>query len=560
MEEDKEISIIDLTSKQYEPGPVLKERTPNLNRNFADDPDGAAGKKVTKEVRRRRLSKKGLLHLSPENIGNPIGNVGAFSDTKNDSGEVGWFGAEEDLGGEDKHPINNSDDNDDNLDKDMENKKMSFETKELFKLAKALRSVGQHSASDSIFKIVLTASNSDEPNDREAVKAVIAPYVSRAMSSLWSKNMLNGQPARRKTKAEVENVYHQLALYFVQTRWTGTYPTKADQTRMGTFLKQSNFRKIDIDDLQLMMFNEGDSAYATWDTWMPGDESKFTLESFKNKVDVKRDLQKFIVAWNSVTEYYSKHLASKPAPDSAPTTAPTAGKSENKSPEAGGGGVAKQPESSEPTVKQVQKKINELWNSNDKYKELLSSNPDLKLPLAEDGGIGDQTNGALRALIGRDFGNTSTTDAMRLLNKKETQGAADTASPTATTPAASTPAEPAAATSTEPAAESRPVAMSAGANDDWIFVPSDNREERVAISRKNNSIYLAGPDGAALPLNRSLSRSEKRRLNKQIGISEGDRAKRRLYSNLINRESRAGKTKERIRGDTPNRGVRRRRG
>lgn len=169
---NEKLSIIDLID-YYEPGPVLKERTPDLNRTSFYPGDGeliesseppAPGKKITSSIRRRQINKQAL-GLTDVPIHGTPGNTGAFRGRDEYAEEdfeaqfrTGFGGPSEldnFLEKEDKPSTNISR----KLDVNKETKrpgvlgKMSFYKSELSKLAKALEYRGQRDLSAKVLDI-----------------------------------------------------------------------------------------------------------------------------------------------------------------------------------------------------------------------------------------------------------------------------------------------------------------------------------------------------------------------------------------------------------------------
>lgn len=169
---DKKISIIDLI-EYYEPGPVLKQRTPDLNRTsfhpgdgeyFEGDDHPEPGKSITSSINPIAISKKAVGLISIPNPGVP-GNNEAFSPRhKYDEADTQFFGGPSLMGNfpleEDKSPTNISRKEENSVKDNLESlgdlEEMSFDKKELLTLAKALRSNNSGKYADFVLKLAAT--------------------------------------------------------------------------------------------------------------------------------------------------------------------------------------------------------------------------------------------------------------------------------------------------------------------------------------------------------------------------------------------------------------------
>lgn len=225
---NKEISLIDLI-EYYEPGPVLKERTPDLNRVSFHPGDGEyydgddappVGKSITSSTRRRWLSKKAL-GLTDVPIHGTPGNIGAFRQ-RDEYGEedeeaqfTTGFGGPSELDNflekEDKSPTNIS--RKLNADKKLKTlgdlDKMSFQKSELLKLAKALRFRGQDSFAHRVEAIAFMriATNTEQ---EAAMTPEQAAFLQAWKKAGGSESWVVGQVTVDKNKAFFLSCYGEV--------------------------------------------------------------------------------------------------------------------------------------------------------------------------------------------------------------------------------------------------------------------------------------------------------------------------------------------------------------
>ena len=166
-------SLIDI-APSYQSGPVLSERTPNINRakdhynsESADESQPTElGKKLTRTNRASRLKKKALgltdipIHSTPGNNAQ-FRERDKYDDEDFEAQFTTAFGGPSIIDGvEDKHPTNKS--NDGAAGETEEIAKMSFIKNELLKLSRSLSHTGNYKYSNIILKLAQDEITLDE--------------------------------------------------------------------------------------------------------------------------------------------------------------------------------------------------------------------------------------------------------------------------------------------------------------------------------------------------------------------------------------------------------------
>jgi len=494
---DNELSIIDLI-EYYEPGPVLKERTPNLNRtsfypgdgeHHAEDGEPEPGKKVTKKARLDIIRKKALGLTDVPRAAIP-GNEGYLGrrDPGTEEGQeefTTWFGGQEDfvldnLEKEDKLPTNKK--RNENKPESGDLNKMSFEKSELLKLAKALSVRGQVSASDSVIRLTKQADTNSGSNSaffdgwEELTRG--AGQSLRSLTT-WGggylpKNALKeriadmwvtyGGELRFVDQSGVEKTLEALIEFWISQDLKfgrGGEPNDTDKARVKTFLDGKKSTEITVEGLIGVMWNDGESGYKTG---IGQAQTSFT--------DMVQDETKtFVDAWNSVIRYKQKQGTG------TSTGQPVAGTTQSLP---GGTSAAKE----EPWVP-VQKRINELFADGG---ALQSRRPDPWEPLATDGDMGEKSTTAYNAATGSNYDpNARPWPIPKALTPEQ---ALDELNAQIEEVVAPTPSEPADTTRGggpgEVAPEESPIAEGKATGDlqDWYIADSDDGSHYVGIGKE----------------------------------------------------------------------------
>jgi len=439
---NKEISLIDLI-EYYEPGPVLKERTPDLNRvsfhpgdgeHYDGDDAPPAGKSITSSTRSRWLSKKAL-GLTDVPIHGTPGNIGAFRQ-RDEYGEgdeeaqfTTGFGGPSELDNflekEDKSPTNIS--RKLNADKKLKTlgdlDKMSFQKSELLKLAKALRFRGHNNFADSITKLAEGERTEDELEASHRVFTALRNMYGTFepfdinIRNKWSKSKIyrEGRPEDRpKPNQELINsTYDALIDYWNRQDLSaggGGQPNADDMNRNIEFLNAAKGGVINYDEFITSMWNEGKGGYAT--SGAVGFTPFNPFES-RNEFDaaVAAEVKLFKLAWEAVTDYSNTYYPSSEGGEAAPSEGGAAAPSEGgaAAPSEGGGSTTQK------KIK-VQMKINEVFRGpllprvKDNYlvdaegNQMADSrgNP-VAIPIGEDGKFGPQTTAAFNAATNKNY-------------------------------------------------------------------------------------------------------------------------------------------------------------
>lgn len=437
---NKEISLIDLI-EYYEPGPVLKERTPDLNRVSFHPGDGEyydgddappAGKSITSSTRRRCLSKKAL-GLTDVPIHGTPGNIGAFRQ-RDEYGEedeeaqfTTGFGGPSELDNflekEDKSPTNIS--RKLNTDKKLKTlgdlDKMSFQKSELLKLAKALRFRGHNNFADSITKLAEGERTEEELEASRKVYAALGNMYgthmafSYAIRKQWSTGKLyrDGREYHRPKPSQelIDSTYDALIEYWNKQDLQaggGGQPNDDDMKRNIEFLNAAKGGVINYDEFITSMWNDGKGGYAT-----SGTGSFSPLNPFESRDEfdaaVAGEVRLFIQAWQAVTDYSSTYHSSPEGGEAVPSEGGGAAPSEGRT--GGGRSTAQQR-----TREDVQRKINEVFrgpllprvrdnylvNTEGQQMTDAGGNP-VAIPIDDDGAFGPQTTAAFNAATNKNY-------------------------------------------------------------------------------------------------------------------------------------------------------------
>jgi hypothetical protein len=563
---DNELSIIDLI-EYYEPGPVLKERTPNLNRtsfypgdgeHHAEDGEPEPGKKVTKKARLDLIRKKALGLTDVPRAAIP-GNEG-YLGGRDSSAEEGpeefstWFGGQEDfvldnLEKEDKLPTNKK--RNDNKPESGDLNKMSFEKSELLKLAKALSVRGQVSASDSVIRLTKQAIADEALGNRYSAAGTDRDMVLRVLggNNVWEKYKKITDPSEA---------------FFIST-FSDWWPGALDKEPMGTdeglmlaallrgpdessvkkkfearlvetgtpkrFEKHNGKHYKDLNILQIVEAELGGEEKQVAELIIKGglnaDDLDFDIKNFKDDSDA---------------------ITCRPVPGPAKSLP-------------GGTGAAK-----EKPWKPVQSRINELFADGG---ALQSRRPDPWEPLATDGDMGPKSTAAYNAATGSSYDpNAIPWPIPKALTPEQ---ALDELNAQIEEVVAPTPAEPADTTRGEEPEEATPEAQAiaegkaAGDLQDWYITDSDDGSHYVGIGKdgtkyeyqifaiskepnetgKHDAVRITDRgDDPRFTGARFLEGKEDRRLISQIIRDRLGRAQRTRYTDVIRGQAKS------VKGDT----------
>lgn len=435
-ESGEKLSLIDLI-EYYEPGPVLRERTPDLNRtsfhpdeaqHFESDEVPDPGKNITRKAELDLIRKKAL-GLTDVPIHSTPGNSGAFrkrdeyNEEDFESQFTTGFGGPSELNNfldiEDKPPTNITRKLKVkfNPDKKEELDKMSFQKTELLKLAKALRHRGQSHFANKVKGIAL----------RKA--ASLSPAEKQKFMSTWGKganeDWVIGKVRKDKNQAFVDSCYGEADVGGLTGAGTqeglmlAALFAKPDEAEVNKkFREQAGVtggmagsygfgKKYSESKIEEIVGSELGGAY---------------LEAAEAIMNGTVNAQNFDPATGKFQEQ-------KAAPSTAPTapTAPAAA--------AAGGDSSTQSK----TWVDVQKKLNELFTREGvlagNVEDGMIKGTDVKIPLIVDGdrlgakSLGPQTTGAFNAATNgsqKDYNwDISADEAYTMLEKAESQDQGD---------------------------------------------------------------------------------------------------------------------------------------
>ena len=414
-ESGEKLSLIDLI-EYYEPGPVLKERTPDLNRtsfypdeaqHFESDEAPEPGKNITRKAELDLIRKKAL-GLTDVPIHSTPGNSGAFrkrdeyNEEDFESQFTTGFGGPSELNNfldiEDKPPTNitrklkvKS-----NPDKKEELDKMSFETRELLKLAKALRHRGQDSFAHRVEAVAL-----------RKVASTLSDQQKVNLMKYWRENELWSRLGEAQGKASEA---------FVNSTYAGPY----NSVQTGT-----------DEDLMLLACFYGPNLAEVKKLFKKQDESAWvrpaqgTTFGYGKPYAEAANLMEIVKAEHSDEEFQAWCNAMLNRDVSDKNFSPTEGKfrAAPKAAPAGGGkapsageGTARDDRSTtqQRTWKDVQVKLNELYTGDgalaSKVRDGKIKDTNVEIRLAEDAdrwkdqtGLGPQTTGAFNVATGAGY-------------------------------------------------------------------------------------------------------------------------------------------------------------